>query len=422
MQNVTLVRGARQLLTLRGPRGPRRGIDLNNLGVIQDGSLLIVNGRVEEIGPSRRVENLSLARRADEVDATGRIVMPGFIDCHTHLAGGPVRPIDTKSIEPGDPESASVTDSSRLALARAIHEISPRRLEAHALHTVLDAIRHGTTTLESKSGLGLTEANELKMLRVQAALKRHSIPLFSTFLFNASWPQFRGDTKHQIDWTCSHMLPLVKRRKLADFVEIDCARGRFSLDELRRFFAAAAQLKLRAKISAAAEKATLELAGGLGAVCFDDAGGISAADAGALARAVSLAVLLPARTFCANTANGAANARALIDAGAAIAIATGYHPDNCTSNSMQSMIALACRSLRMSAAEAVSAATINAAHASGCAAVTGSLEAGKAADLLILSVPDYREIPYHFGVNLVESVMKNGRTVVRRSEVEWPAL
>ena len=417
-QKVTLVRGARQLLTLRGPSGPRRGAGLKNLGIIQDGAMLIVNGRIEEIGPSRRVENLTLARRADEIDATGRVVMPGFVDCHTHIACGPLRIADP---DPALTQSPAVDlNADRLALARTIHEMSPRSLQAHALHTASEAIRHGTTTLESKSGFGLTEANEVKILRVHAALIRESVPLISTFVCNRSWPEFRDAPDRQIEWICSHMLPLLKRRKLADFVEIDCSGGQFSLDHARRFFSAAAQLKLGVKISGAAQPEALELATALGLMCIDDAGGISPLDTAALARASTVAVLLPARTFAAPPHR--TTARPLIDAGVAIAIATGYHADICTSQSMPMMIALACRHLRMSAAEAVSAATINGACAAGRASSVGSLEAGKTADLLILGVPDYREIPYHFGVNLVESVMKAGRTIVQRTEVKWPPL
>ena len=219
MRKVTLVRGARQLLTLRGTSGPRRGTDLRNLGIIQDGAVLVVNGRIEDIGPSRRVENLAQARQAEQIDASGKVVMPGFIDSHAHLVG-PARILDF--------EFGQGTDS--LALARAIQEHSPRALQAETRHTVEEAVRHGTTTLESKSGFGLTEASEIKILRVHSALQEQFVPLVSTFLCQQVPPDY-GDSRDQyIEWVCSHMLPLIKRRKLAEFADIRCGEGAFSVE------------------------------------------------------------------------------------------------------------------------------------------------------------------------------------------------
>ena len=378
MPKVTLVRGARQLLTLRGANGPRRGADLNHLGIIQDGALLIVDGRIEDLGSSRRVENLALARHAEEIDASGRVVMPGFVDCYTHLASGP---------------------------ARSIQDISSRTLASHTLDTVTQALRHGTTSLEAKSGFGLTEANEIKILRVHAAVEKQSLPLISTFFCRE---------------VCFEALSLVRRRKLAQFAEISLRGDGFSIDQVRQFLTTARGLKFGLKIHLGARynPEAIPVAIEFAVVVVDDAIAVSPTDAALLARSSTVATLLPGQNFYSPKPD--ASARMLIESGVPVAIATGY-PTSCQSVNMQMMIALACAQMGLTPAEAIAAATMNAAFAAGLASTAGSLEAGKSADLLILSAPDYREIPYHFGVNLVDLVMKQGTVVLERSEVKWPA-
>ena len=391
MPKVTLVRGARQLLTLRGPNGPRRGADLKNLGIIQDGAVLIVDGRIEDVGASRRVENLALARHADEIDASGRVVMPGFVDCYTHLASGPARNPAT------DP----------LALARAIRDLSARTLESHTLDTLAQALRHGTTSLETKSGFGLTEANEIKILRVHAAVEKQSLPLVSTFLCAEG---------------SLHMLPLIRRRKLAQFAEISLHRDGFPVEQARQFLTTARELKfgLKLHLGSRYHAEAIPLAIETGVTAVDDAIAVTPDGAALLAQSPIIATLLPGPLFYSHTPDHAP-VRMLIESGVAVALATGYHPSSCPSVNMQMMIALACAHMCLTPSEAIAASTINAAFAAGLASTTGSLEAGKSADLLILDTPDYREIPYHFGVNLIDLVMKNGAVVLARSEVKWPA-
>ncbi len=186
MRNVTLVRGARQLLTLRGPSGPRRGSDLRNLGLIQDGALLIVDGLIREVGPSRRLENLALAREAEEIDASGCVVMPGFVDSHTHLVAGQARMSDYEMRLAGaSHEAIAQAGGGALALARSIQELSLRSLETLATRALEEAVRHGTTTLEAKSGFGLTEAGEIKILRVHSALQKQPVRDHIDFLMRA---------------------------------------------------------------------------------------------------------------------------------------------------------------------------------------------------------------------------------------------
>src|SRR5271170_3537555 len=240
MRKVTLVRGARQLLTLRGPSGPRRGADLRNLGIIQDGAVLIADGLIREVGPSRRLENLALARGAEEIDASGRVVMPGFVDSHAHLAGGPARICDHEMRLGGaTEEQIAHAGGGPLAAARAIHELSPRTLETLALRALEGAVRHGTTALEAKSGLGITDAGEVKILRVYAGLRELPVTLVPTFLATRVPPE------------CGErLLPMLRRRRLAEFVEIRCEEGAFTPAQVCRYLTMARELGLGLKMSA----------------------------------------------------------------------------------------------------------------------------------------------------------------------------
>lgn len=406
-----MIRGARQLLTLRGPDGPRRGIDLRNLGIIQDGAVLIADGLIREVGPSRRLENLALARGAEEIDASGRVVMPGFVDSHAHLAGGPARVSDYQMRMGGaTEEQIAHSGGGALAAARAIQELSPRTLEMMALRALEEAVRHGTTAIEAKSGLGLTEAGEVKILRVYAGLRELPLTVAPTFLSTRVPPEF-GE----------RLLPMLRRRKLAEFAETRCEEGAFTPAQAGRYLSLARDLGLGLKVSAQQRlhPEAIAMALEMGAISVSGLVDASERDAMLLGRSQTIATLLPGAAFHLGTERFAP-ARRLIDNGAAVALASGYHPYDCPSQNMQMTIALACRSLQMTAAEAIAASTINAAHAVRRAASIGSIESGKSADLLILSVPDYRELPYHFGVNLVDLVTSRGTVLVERSGVKWP--
>ncbi len=429
MPKVILVRGARQLLTLRGPSGPRRGADLRSLGIIQDGALLVSDGLIREVGPSRRIENLALARRAEEIDASGCVVMPGFVDCHTHLAAGPARLMDYEQRLAGAGGQPVQPEGRAIALARTIQELSFRAVERSALRGLEDAVRHGTTALETRSGLGLSEAGEMKTLRVQSALQKGCapVPVVSTILCARAAPGFEGREDEYLGWTRSHLLPLVKRRKLAEYAAIrcgedGCGEDGFSAEQALGYLEAARQLKFRLRVEArrGSDSAAIHLATEMGASSVDNVTYAGEQDLARLAQSACIATLLPGAEFHLGT-RCYVPARRLIDQGVAVAIASGYHPVTCPSLNMQMIAALACAGMNMTPAEAIAAGTINAAHALGLAARIGSLESGKSADLLVLSVSDYREIPYRFGVNLVDLVMVRGEILVRRSEVRWPA-
>jgi len=408
MRKVTLVRGARQLLTMRGPSGPRRGADLKNLGLIQDGAVLIVDGLVREVGPTRRLENLALARTASEIDATGCVVMPGFVDAQIHLVTGPARLAD---------QEMHAAAGAALVMARSIQEHSPRALEAIAMRVVENAVRHGTTTFGARSGLGLTAGGELKILRVHAALRKKQISVVSTFLSQCVSPGFEARHEEYLDGLSARLLPTLKRRKLAEFAEIRCGEGAFTLTEACQFLIAARQLGFALKLDAGAGSTpgAVTLAVQLGATSVAPDVATTQQEAKLLAESQTIATLLPGPAFYAGNERYP-DARLLIDSGAAVALATGYSPQTSPSQSMQMMIALACRSMHMTPAEALVAATINAAHALRRAETVGSIETGKSADLLILGVPDYRELPEHFGMNLVDVVMRTGVLLVERAK------
>jgi imidazolonepropionase len=415
MSGTLLVRGARQLITLRGSAEPRRGAALAELGIIRDGALLIEDGRIVQVGLSRRVENLALVHRSQEIDATGHVVMPGFVDCHAHLVGGGAWLDDDETrIEPAHGPAPTI---------QAIRNASAKRLESRARQFVNAMIRHGTTTLEAKSGYGLDGRGELKILRVQARLDRAPLDIVSTFLTPLSIPAAHAsDPAGYMSWMCSELLPAIGRRSFARFAGLRCGEQVFNMELSRRYLEAARALGFQLKIHAGAYRApdAVRLGVELGAASVDRLRDAGPADVDLLARSNTMAVLLPGAAFQHGFQHGderCAPARQLIDGGAAVALGTNFNPGASSTYSMPTIVALACAHLGMSPAEAICAATFNAACAIGSGRVAGSLEVGKPADLIVLNASDYREIACHFGVNLVNRTVKRGVTIYQEGRV-----
>ncbi|MGD0619373.1 MAG: amidohydrolase family protein [Bryobacteraceae bacterium] len=410
MGRPILVRGARQLLTLQGPPGPRRGNDLRNLGLVQDGSVLILDGRVRDVGSTRRLENLAVARDAIEINAAGRVVMPGFVDSHAYLVSGPSRLAEFEAMIAGEPKE------SHMNVSRGIETTSGSTLAHRALRTLQDCVREGTTMIEAKSGFGLSPAGELKTLRIHALLHEQPIPVVSTAMLSR---EFEGGPLEYL----ARVLPVVRRRHLAEFVDVEYDEGGYGYEECREFLRAARRLGFGLKLHGGERSQTrvAELALETGATNIAQLIFVNPAQIALLAREGVIATLLPGSVFYLG-GDRYAPARKLIDAGVPVAIATNYNPRTCPSHNMQMMIALACRAMRMSPAEAISAATINGAHALRRANRVGSIEYGKDADLVVLSAPDYRELPYHFGVNLVETTICRGEVIYNRAEVTVPKI
>lgn len=408
-----MIRGARQLLTLRGPATPRRGNDAGNLAVIEDGSVLIENGIISNVGPTRRVENLGEARNAEVIEAHGKVVMPGFVDSHTHLVAG----------SPGlDEETDELSAQTGLAdgALREIRDRPARSLFMRAQRIVEAAVRHGTTSMESKSGHGLNQSSELKVLKLYRSLNANPASIIPTYFGAYRTPAEFDSPAAYIDWICSELLPVISARKLAAFAGVCCAPEGFDIALARKYLNAAAQLGLPGRVDAeqSAWTGATQLAVLAGAASADGLNYIGEADIQALAKSNTIATVLPAPAVASECLPPA---RALIDAGAAVALASGYNSAEASTYSMQTAIAAAQRSLGMTLAEAITAATINGAHALRIAAKTGSLEYGKEADLILLEVSDYREIAYHFGVNLVALTISKGDVLYRVAEVACPA-
>ncbi len=421
MPKPLLIRGARQLLTLHGPSGPRRGAALRDLGLILDGSLLVTGGVIAEVGPSRRVANLAEARGAEVIDATGCVVMPGFVDSHTHLIHGPARAKEFEMRAAGaSDERISQAGDGFAASVRAVRASSSGQLLHAAQRHIANMARHGTTTVEIKSGYGLDEAAECKVLRLAGELDGQPLDVVPTYMGAlAVPPEYAERPDDYIEWICAHMLPKIERRKLARFADVYCGNAGFTLAQAERYLLAAREhgLALKLHVEMFEHTGAAQLGARFGAASVDHLLLATAEDARCLAECATLATLLPGPVFYLGL-DSYAPARLLIDAGAAVALATDFNPGDSPSLSMPMALSLACLKMKMDPAEALSAATINGAHALQIGHRAGSLECGKQADIVILDVPDYREIPYWFGVNPVRMTIKQGKVVYRRGAVD----
>lgn len=392
------------MLTLRGAQGPRRGATLSELGIIADGAVLVRDGVIQQVGPTRRLENLAAARDAVEINAAGRVVMPGFVDSHTHMAfplGGVAHAVD------GGMRSIRSGTVARLVLRNRAY------LESMA--------RHGTTTAEVKTGLGPDESAEIKLLRMLGEFKNNPIEVVPTFLFDLPGEDLQGAHDAAAEWVCSELLPRIRRRRLARFADVAWNPNPSCQARFARHLQMARSLGFECKIHAdqmpvaGAVRMALEHL----VLSIDHLEYASAADAALLGRESTIATLLPTVAFHSGTPF--APARTLIDMDAAVALASNFNPRHTPALSMQSVVALACRHLAMTPAEAIAAATINGAHALGLAQRVGSLELGKSADLLVLNVSDYRDLGHHLGDNLVQLTMKRGAVIYQEGEVSHQA-
>lgn len=409
---------AGQLVTVAGASDvPKRGDSLAEIGVVADGAVAVKDGVITSVGTTDDVlEQVELHPGTKVLNASGRVVLPGLVDSHTNLvfAGSREHEFSLKiqgmsylEILKAGGGILSTVWSTRFASKEELYRTARIYLD--------QMLCQGTTTAEVKSGYGLTVVDELKILEVIRELDRsHSLDLVPTFLGAHAVPEeYRGDPEGYLTLIVDEMLPEVTALGLAEFCDVFCEEGAFSVDQSRRLLLAAKDMGLKPKIHAdgIASLGGGELAAEIGAVSAGHLIAVSEEGIRRLAKSETVAVLLPTATFCLMTGRYAPAVK-MIREGVAVALASDFNPGSSPVNSLPVVLGIACRQFRMTPAEVISAATINAAHAIGRASEIGSIEAGKKADLVVFDAPSYSYLPYRFGTNLVKTVIKNGKVVV----------
>jgi imidazolonepropionase len=415
LQNPLLITGASQVLTLRG-RGPRRGKALSALGVIKDGALLVRDGLIAAVGTRAKIEALPESKIAEKMDLGGRAVLPGFVDSHTHLIHAASRAEEYElKIAGASYEEIARKGGGILNSVGKLRAATSEELEKRALAALKQFAAYGTTTVEAKSGYGLSVESELKILFLHSELQgKQPIDIVSTFLGAHLVPEeFRArGAERYISVVLEPLLREVGNGKLAEFCDVFCDHGAFTLAESRQILEEGKRHGLTPRVHAEqlSHTGATQLGVKLGAASCDHLEQINSGDLAALAKSNTVATLLPGCDFHLGLKQYAP-ARKLIEAGAIVALATDYNPGTSPTLSMPVILSLACSQLRMSPAEAIAAATINAAYALRREKQIGSIEVGKYADLAIFEVADYREIPYYFGMNTCWMTMKRGVVV-----------
>jgi imidazolonepropionase len=413
MSSVTVLRHAAQLVGVTAPaETTRRGDALRSPGVIEDGAIILRDGRIDWLG--RTAELPPLPPGAEVLDLTGKVVLPGLVDSHTHLIFAGSREDEFEQRLQGlSYQEISARGGGIASTVRQVRLGSRDELKTLARPRLERFLRFGVTTVEVKSGYGLTSADELKCLEAIADLNEEGpCDLVPTFLgAHAVPPEFRDDRAGYLRLLCDDMLPEVARCELAEFCDVFCETGVFDLDESERVLTRAKALGLRLKVHAdeLTQLGGAELAARLGAASADHLLCVSEAGIDALAASDTVATLLPGTAFFLGLPY--APARRLIARGAAVALASDCNPGTCPTENLPLVGAMACTQMGMLPGEVLSALTLNAAAALGRADRVGSLAAGKQADLVVCSVPDYRHLFYHFGVSHVWRVFKRGRVV-----------
>jgi imidazolonepropionase len=411
------ITGASQLLTLRG-RGPRRGDSLSNLGLIKDGAVLVRDGLIAAVGTRAEVEKLPEARGTEKFDLGGRVALPGFVDSHTHLVHAASRAEEYElKIAGASYEEIARKGGGILNSVKKLRAATGEALKKRALAALKLFAAYGTTTVEAKSGYGLDVASELKILRLHKELAAEQpLEIVSTFLgahvVPAEFRAKRGGAERYIKLIEENLLPHIGEHRLAEFCDVFCDRGAFSVEQSKRVLQAGRQWGLAPRMHAEQLSRTgaARLAILMRAASCDHLEQVNKSDIRALGKSETVATLLPGCDFHLGLKQYAP-ARALIEAGAIVALATDYNPGTSPTLSMPMILSLACTQLPMTPAEAIAAATINAAYALRREKTIGSLEVGKQADIAVFEVADYREIPYYFGVNHCWMTVKRGRVI-----------
>jgi imidazolonepropionase len=406
---------ASQLVTLTGPKRPRVGPELSELGIIRDGGMLVRDGEIQRVGPSDEIEKN--VGEAEIVDARGRVVLPGFVDAHTHLvfAGNRLEDFERRSRGEAYEQIAKAGGGiwSTVEKTRAASEPS---LLAQAKKHANWFLRCGTTTVEAKSGYGLTVEDELKILRVLRRLKEEvRLEIVPTFLGAHAVPRKLSPDEY-LGIVATEMLPRVTAEKLAEFCDVFCERGYFDIDQSRRILSAAknAGLSLRGHVDQLTNSGGAKLMAELGATTADHLEQTDEQGIAALKKANVQPVLLPGSVYALGSSRYP-RAREMIEAGLAVVLATDFNPGSSPTPSMPMVLSLACTQMKMSPAEAITASTLNAAYSITRGDKVGSLEAGKSANFVIYDCQEYRELAYWFGLPQTYAVYVRGDGVLNNS-------
>jgi len=406
--SATLLTNASQLLTLRGC-APRRGASMRDLGIIEDGAVCIEDGTITAVGTSAEV--WEQMKTVEVIDCTNKVILPGFVDSHTHPVFVHPRLIDfEKRIAGAHYEEIAAAGGGIRSSLRGVRESSEDQLATHVLKALNEMSAHGTTTVEAKSGYGLSVEDEIHSLEaIRLAAEQWTGTVVPTLLgAHVVPPEYRNDPEKYVGIVCDQMIPYVAEEhfdapagsyKLAAYVDVFCERGAFTPDQCVRILRAARNHGLKTRIHVGQLTHTaLDLFAEFHPASVDHLDHLSDADIAWLATADTVATLLPAANYFLGL-SVFPPARKLIDNGVAVALATDYNPGTSPTTSMPLVLSVACTHMKMSPAEAITAATINGACALNLQHRKGSLEPGKDADIAIFDAQDYREIPYWFGVN-----------------------
>ncbi len=414
----TLLLNIRQLLTLGMSSsifGPRRGLDLRELGIINDGAVLCIGGKITSIGKTRDALRDSWIKKNRkkilEIDCAGKVVLPGFVDSHTHPAFVSPRLVDfEKRIAGATYEEIAQAGGGIRSSVEGLRRAGKKEIAGKVALALREMLTIGTTAVEAKSGYGLSADAELKSLEaIRAAAQQWPGTVVPTLLGAHVVPAEFEDNPHKyIQLVCEEMIPNVARKKLARFVDVFCDRGAFTEDDTLRIFAAAREhgLLVRAHVSQLTRTPLAKLLS-FSPASLDHLDHVDDADISQLARSRTVATLVPGANYFLGLEKYSP-ARKLIDSGVAVALATDFNPGSSPTASMPFVLSLACTQMKMSPAEAMSSATINGAWALGLQDTKGSIELGKDADLAIFDVNDYREIAYWIASDRCEAVLANG--------------
>ncbi|MED4797766.1 imidazolonepropionase [Priestia megaterium] len=418
MSSITYIKRASQLITVRGgTKEPKRAQNMSDIGIIEHGSVVVENGMITFVGSDVEAERYvhTLNGHITTIDASGKIVTPGLIDTHTHIVFGGSREKELEmrlngakyiDILKAGGGILQTTTSTREATEEQLIQETSKRLNRF--------LQYGVTTVEAKSGYGLTLEDELKQLRAAKKLhEKHPVDLVSTFMGAHAVPvEYKENPDEFVRLVIEEMIPRVAEENLAEFCDVFCEEGVFTIQQSEQILEAGKRYGLKPKIHAdeIVQFGGAELAAKVGAVSADHL--LQASDKGIkqMAKSGVIAVLLPGTAFF--LMEKPANARKMIEAGVPVALSTDRNPGSSPTESLPFIMNLACLTMKMTPAEVLTACTINAAHAIGRADEVGSIEVGKKGDLVLFDAPNYQTLQYNYAVNLVDTVIKKGQVIV----------